>query len=145
VEGYLRSSGIFFDYVRQLGHDAQPDYASWKEVFCNLGSCNGITDLVFGAYHPVDDHVGPSPWCPPETPEVFYPSADDDTDGLDSDDEDFSPTMDWHPPKGVKEEDLLGDEEKMLKNKVAVMAVPPVMLPRCHSHLASGSVEIMVN
>jgi len=38
------------------------------------------------------------------------------------------PNLSWPNPAGVKEEDVFGDEGKMLKGSVDILSIPPSIL-----------------
>ena len=113
----------FYDYVRGLKYDEDPDYDRWQGIFDHvltpyvdpdesfeLASAREYEemdyDLVdrqknwprFSIYNPLhDDDKEEHESCPGRIPTHFVPYSS------------------WPDPAGVKEEDLFGDEDQMLK------------------------------
>jgi hypothetical protein len=84
------------------------------------------------------------PWSGPTSRLPSNNLADNDDEETDSDDDDFLPTRDWPAPKGINKQCLLGNEQEILKGKVAVITMPPVMVAGLPSDLHYPDNEKMV-
>jgi hypothetical protein len=131
--GLPEQFGDFFDYVRLLGYHEQPDYNRWRSTFHNLSYAfgypsDGAFDLATAGVSIV--YAPLTLWCGPIAPRPSHDLTDDDDDDeqINSDDDDFMPTMDWPAPQGINKQCLLDEEEETLKEKVAIITEPPVVL-----------------
>jgi hypothetical protein len=142
----------FYDYVRGLEYDEDPDYDRWHGIFRNLLDPYTGADEPFDFassrnFEDVDDHLidGPADW----------PKVSNSNPVEDNDEEDcgscryryhsgFMPNSSWPNPAGVKEEDLFGDEDKMIKGRVGIVSTPPSILEGGYVDVVYPEYEEMV-
>jgi hypothetical protein len=126
----------FYDYVWGLKYNEDPEYDRWQGIFRNLLNPYTGTDEPFDFacsrdFEDMDDHLidGPADW-----PEVCRSNSVEDDNGEDSRScrgrchTGFMPNSSWHNPADVKEEDLFGDEDEMLKGSIDILYIPPSIL-----------------
>jgi hypothetical protein len=142
----------FFDYVRHLEYHDEPNYGHWKTTFRDLSHAFGYPSS--GAFNSATAGIhcsniksgGLAPWSGPVSDRLSNNHTDsDDDEETDSDDDDFLPTRDWPAPQGIEEQCLLGNEEEILKGKVAVITVTPVMAAGLPSDLHYPDNEKMIS
>ena len=129
--GLPREFGQLFDHARELQYGQQPNYQFLKDLFRSRASALGVPlDASFNLHVAGIELMEPvtSPW-----PAIVGNSGFDDTNEDDDEDDDgIGPDWDgymsftsWLLQDGVPEQDLFGDEDKMLEGKVNNFANPP--------------------
>jgi hypothetical protein len=129
--GFPPEFGQLFDHARELRYGQQPNYQFLKGLFRSRASALGVRLDA-----PFNPHVASTELMEPVTsswPIIVQKSGLDDKDEEDDgDDHGIGPDWDgymsftsWLLQDGVPEQDLFGDENKMLKGKVDAMANPP--------------------
>lgn len=144
----------FYDYVRGLEYEEEPDYDRWMGVFHEILSPYTRTEEPFDFasardFEDIDDNLTDDP--------VDWPkfSISDSIEDSDSDEEvcrvyatyrytGFMPNSSWPDPVGVKEEDLFGDEDKMLKGRVDIVSTPPSILEGGYVDIVNPDDEEMI-
>jgi serine/threonine protein kinase len=142
----------FYDYVRGLEYDEDPDYDRWQGIFNDLLDPYVLADESFEFasawdFEDMDDDLidGPDDW--PEFSKCNSVPDDDD------DDEDcgsyrrhtgFMPYKSWPNPAGVKEADLFGDEDELLKGRVDIIPAPPSVLEGGYVSTVNADYEEML-
>ena len=142
----------FYDYVRGLEYDEDPDYDYWQGVFHDLLDPYARADEPFDFassrdFEDMDDQLikGPADW-----PKVSNRNLVEDNDEEDCRScqgrhhTGFMPNSSWPNPAGVKEEDLFGDEDKMLKGGVDIISMPPSILEGGYVDVVYPEYEEMV-
>jgi hypothetical protein len=130
--GLPKAFGDFFDYARGLEHHEQPNYQHWKSTFLILSNESGNplnSNFGLDAANGGHDIVDQIPWhISPRMSESSSDSTGDEEDDDFEDDDYFLPKLDWPAPQGVKEQDLLGDEERIIQeSEVAILTTPPTV------------------
>jgi casein kinase I family protein HRR25 len=132
-DGLPREFGQLFNHAHELRYDQQPDYQFLKGIFRSRARAIGVQpDELFnnhsaGIGSMVEELVKPS-WPTVEQ----YSELDDESeeeeeveDGIGPDWDGYISVTSWLLQDGVPEQDLFGDENKMLEGKVDVIAKPP--------------------
>ena len=131
--GLPREFGQLFDHARELRYGQQPNFQYLRAIFRCLARTVGLQDdepfknYSDGMGSMEDELVTPS-WPTVEQ----YAEFDDASEKEEDDDGEVGPDWDgyisftsWLLQDGVPEQDLFGEENKMLKGKVDMMAMPP--------------------
>ncbi|KIM81171.1 hypothetical protein PILCRDRAFT_821610, partial [Piloderma croceum F 1598] len=128
--GLPREFGQLFDHARELQYGQQPNYQFLKGLLRSRASALGVRLDA-----PFNPHVTSTRLMELVTllwPTIVQDSGFDDTNEEDGDDDGIGPDWDgymafmsWLLQDGVPEQDLFGDENKMLKGKVVGIGNPP--------------------
>jgi hypothetical protein len=133
--GLPREFGELFDHARELRYDQQPNYQFLKGIFRSRACAIGVRlDEPFnnhsaGMGSMGDELVTPS-WPPVEQFSEFNDTSEeeeDDDGGVGPDWDGYISVTSWLLQDGVPEQDLFGEENKMLEGNVDLIAKPPAM------------------
>ncbi|KIM74256.1 hypothetical protein PILCRDRAFT_80244 [Piloderma croceum F 1598] len=133
--GLPREFGELFDHARELRYDQQPNYQLLKGIFRSRACAIGVQlDEPFnnhstGMESIGDELVAPS-WPLVEQFTGFNDAGEEEEDddcGVGPDWDGYISVTSWLLQDGVPEQDLFGEETKMLEEKVDPIAKPPDM------------------
>lgn len=148
----------FYDYVRGLKYEEDPDYDRWMGIFHEILAPYTRTEEPFDFasardFEDIDEYLtdGSVDW-----PKFSTSNSIEDNDSVEDNDEDdcgscasyrysgFMPNSSWPDPAGVKEEELFGDEDKMLKGRVDIVSTPPSILEGGYVDIVNADDEKMI-
>lgn len=130
--GYPPVFADFVEYARALPFEEAPDYARWKRDLRALVPEGLSDDALYEPEHNGEPKVG-KPGVEDIKPleiteaDVAKPLSEDDEDSLPDSDDNWFPTSSWPPPHIIKNVDLIGDEEGVVKDRLERIEEPPTM------------------
>ena len=130
--GFPREFGQLFDHARELRYDQQPNYQYLRAIFRCLAQTIGLRPDEPFKNHSAGMELMGDELVTPSWPTVEQYAEFDASKEEEDDDGEVGPDWDgyisvtsWLLQDGVPEQDLFGEENKMLRGKVDAIAKPP--------------------
>ncbi|KAI5824702.1 hypothetical protein K523DRAFT_399906, partial [Schizophyllum commune Tattone D] len=129
--GYPAAFGDFLEYARSLAFDEEPSYMEWRKQFKALAS--EIPEPPIFLVYDTGDCVGKANWPSGVHPvsALTSPESDEDADAVWGSDDMFSPMDGWVGPVDIPDEDLVGDEQRMVSTSLGHIDEVPGMKKPC--------------
>ncbi|KAL1702183.1 kinase-like domain-containing protein [Schizophyllum commune] len=125
--GYPAVFGDLLDYTRALAFDEEPDYAGWRRQFKAVAP--DLPEPPLYSYSDTSPRVGQSHWRPEEISELaqFQRPPKSVVKEVSGSDDDWVATSSWPAPLDVPDEDLLGNERKVVDQHLETIDDVPGM------------------
>ncbi|KAI5899193.1 kinase-like protein [Schizophyllum commune H4-8] len=128
--GYPPVFGEFLDYARSLRFDQEPAYKEWRKRFKAVMS--EITEPPRFSVSDTRNRLRPATWASlAHHTHIPTPPSSIAEDAVGGSNDMFSPTSPWYGPVNIPDEDLVGDEKRLVSTSLGHIDEVPGMKRAC--------------